>query len=502
MPQRVKVENVVASNDNSRALKGTVESINSKGEGIVSLSDSPGISYRIPNTLEGEKVLFEATTIYQTPLYKSVSSRTKAVDANLIRVLEPSADRIAPVCPVSFTCGGCQLQHQSYEAQLLFKRNLVVEAFQQYDYTKSLSINQVTPSLLLKNYRNKAQFAFQRDSKSSRIHLGLYRKSSHEVVDTAYCDIQHSLVNAIVEQIRFFCLQEPSLSIYDERTLTGSLRHLVVRVGFETEEALVCLVSATPSITQMPQLVEFLVNGPVGTKIKGILFHHNSETGDAMLTSRDSDTTVLHGQPYIHDSIAGVRVKVSLRSFTQSNPVQARVLYQTALDLMNCTGGETVYDLYCGVGTIGLYVAANAKVARVIGVEDVSAAVDDAIGNAKLNTLSSQSSQISFVCAKAEDWLCTHEKEPNEAIIVNPPRKGCHPALLAQLKQRGAQKIVYISCNPVTLARDINILAGSIKEASTDGVAMNIYRVACVQPVDMFPQTVHVETVVLLEKIL
>lgn len=476
----------------STSLKGTIDTLNNKGEGVLIVTQNgindPFMSYRMSNTLEGEKVLFQTT---------NEGSRSKIQDATLVRILESSPDRVEPVCPIASTCGGCQLQHQRYEAQLLFKHRLVKDAFEQWSETNSLPINAVTPSLILNNYRNKAQFAFQRD-KNSRLQLGLYRKSSHEVVDASYCDIQHTLVNKIVEQIRIFCVNKPSISIYDEPTQTGLLRHLIVRVGFATDEALICFVSASTQIPEMPELVKFLVNGPVGGKIKGILLHRNNEPGDVLLTNNDADTSVLHGVPYIHEEIAGILVKVSLRSFTQSNPLQARVLYQTALDLMNCTGGETVYDLYCGVGTIGLFVARNIKVSQVIGVEDIPAAVEDAIGNAKLNIQSSDVSNISFVCAKAENWLDKHAKAEKEVVIVNPPRRGCHSALLRQLRQRGVEKVIYISCNPTTLARDISLLTDT-KSCDTGS---NRYRVTCVQPVDMFPHTVHIETIVSLVKIL
>jgi 23S rRNA (uracil1939-C5)-methyltransferase len=242
---------------------------------------------------------------------------------------------------------------------------------------------------------------------------------------------------------------------------------------------MICFVSANKgSIAQLLPLIDTIKSLTI---VKSVLININSDPGDTILNYSPSSTSVLYGSSYIHENIAGINVKISLTSFTQSNPIQTKILYGTVHQLLQLNGTETLYDLYCGIGIIGLYL--SPYVNKVVGIENNEDAINDARYNMVLNNIEN----INFICEKAEVFLPTLPIGENETIVINPPRKGCHTSLLHELIRRQVEKLVYISCNPITLARDLDILVSS-----------GIYKIVTVQPIDMFPHTVHVETVVLL----
>ena len=457
----------------------TISSLSNKAEGLAYIPDLTTTPFSIPHTLPGEDVTFKVTKISPT-----------TIDCELISINKNSTDRVVPMCSISSECGGCQLQHSNYTAQLKYKHNNIQTSLYKYKPLQSVVINEVLPSLSTSHYRNKAQFAIQRDTinryphQPNSIRIGLYKKQSHDVCYTIYCDIQHTFVNIILNILnRFFGLWPDAVPVYDETTGLGALRHVVIRVGFESNEIMVCFVSAKPLSTIQLALQPLVTQLSELTQVKSILYHHNSDPSDNVLsyTGTTADT-ILYGTDVIHDTIATLKVKISLYSFTQSNPIQAYTLYTTVLQLAELIGDECIYDLYSGIGMIGLFLSRH--VHRVIGIEDIPSAVDDARYNQQLNHITN----TEFICDKAEGRLPTLPHIPNEVAIVNPPRKGCHPSLLKEISARGIKKVIYVSCNPDTLSRDLAVLVGYG------------YKVGKVQPVDMFPQTVHVETVVVLEK--
>lgn len=407
--------------------------------------------------------------------------------------------------------------------------------------------------------RAQVQFSIQRNDRGS-IDIGLYAVNSQQTVDTKYCHIQHRLVNDILKQVRYFLAKNSDISIYNPAKRVGSLCHLVIRAGFQSNEAMVCLVSNTRykdlvskraggipegakvkrgsrgnisnnnggsgsssssesslSMSHLQSLTESLSTVP---GVKCVLYNYNPSPMDADILGDEKAerTRLLFGESeFIHDSVAGVRVRVSLLSFMQSNPLQAEVLYRKVAELAAFTGNETVLDLYCGVGTISLFVAPLVR--NVIGVEDCAAAVVDAMENKRINSIDN----VDFICGKAEDVLSVGVTLPSGSVtdsiivdekldlssssslssgssapdmweamsddvvaICNPPRKGCEQRLLDALVERAVRKIVYVSCNPKTLARDLDVLI------------RNGYSLKKVCPVDMFPHTTHVEVVCLL----
>ena len=457
----------------------TISSLSNKAEGLAYIPDLTTTPFIIPHTLPGEDVTFKVTKI-----------SPNIIDCELISINKNSTDRVIPKCSIATECGGCQLQHFNYAAQLKYKHNYIQTSLYKYKPLQSVVVNEVLPSLSVSHHRNKAQFAIQRDTinryphRPNPIRIGLYKKQSHNVCHTTICDIQHPSVNIILNILnRFFGSRPDDISVYDETSRLGGLRHVVIRVGFESNEIMVCFVSATPLSTIQPSLQPLVTQLSELTQVKSILFHHNSDPSDNVLSYTSTNTdTILYGTDVIHDTIATLKVKLSLYSFTQSNPVQAYTLYNTVLQLAELTGDECIYDLYSGIGMIGLFL--SRYVHRVIGIEDIPSAVDDARYNQQLNHITN----TEFICDKAETRLPILPHIPNEVAIVNPPRKGCHPSLVKEINARGIRKVIYVSCNPDTLARDLAVLVGYG------------YTIGKVQPVDMFPQTVHVETVVVLEK--
>jgi 23S rRNA (uracil1939-C5)-methyltransferase len=477
----------------------------------------------IPNTLRGDRGIVQIS-----------ASNKNAYFGRILALLTKSVDRIEPRCLLAEKCGGCQLQHQKYSSQLAFKRKIVSEAFSMYSTTTGLFIHDVLPNQNSFNYRNKFQCAIQRDNvNNSKINIGLYTSNTNHAIDTEECFIQHPLVNEVLKKVRFF-IEKHNVSVYHEKTRLGSLRHLVVRVGFETNETMVCLVSATDDSQQNKK--EFIDEISKIKNVKSILFHVNNDPSDQILSSSNNNQ-ILYGKDFITDVVAGVKVRISLHSFVQSNPRQATELYKQILNIGNFNKNDTVYDFYCGVGTIGLFLSKFVK--TVVGVEDCAPAIVDADLNKNLNNIQN----IQFYCDKAEHFVnnlvvnksnsfknnsIVFEQEnsfknysivfeqENSVLILNPPRKGCEKNLLEKIKNIKFKKIVYVSCNPKTLARDLNILlqnnddnSNHNKNNSNNNNNNNneneytnqnnqIYEVATIKPVDMFSHSYHVEVVVLL----
>ena len=434
-----------------------VDGLSHDGEGI---ARPDGFTVFVPEAVPGDTVTAEVISVkpnYARALPLSIEKR--------------SPDRVAPRCAHHRCCGGCPLQHLEYGAQLRFKEKLVRETLRRVGKIDA----PVRPVLGMADpwrYRNKAQVPVA--SAEGRIISGFFEKRSHRVVDMQNCPLQHPAADRAVQTTRA-AMEELRFPPYDEKTGRGLVRHMVVRVSHTLGEVLVTVVTNGPQLPGADELVR-LLRVRVGN-LAGIVQNINTRQ-DNVILGRDEIT--LWGRPYLVEKVGGLQFRVSTRSFFQVNTVQAETLYRQAESLAGLTGRETVYDLYCGTGTIGLYLAG--KAGRVIGIEEVEAAVEDARLNARANGITN----AQFMAGKAETLLPQLlESGPRpDVVVLDPPRKGCAATLLEALAQTAPARIVYISCNPATLARDLKIL----RERS--------YSVKEVQPVDMFPHTSHVECVI------
>lgn len=395
----------------------------------------------------------------------------------LLEILEPSPHRVTPACPVAAKCGGCQLQHLSYEGQLAFKTKKVKDHLERIGGFSGISVGYAKGMEEPWRYRNKAQFPV--GGKTGEPEIGFYAKRSHRIIDTPVCMLQNKINDQIVNIIRAF-LAEYEIPLYDETIHRGLVRHILTRIGRRTGEIMVCLVVNGRKLPHCDVLVERL------REIEGmtsIVVNVNTAQTNVIL---GTEVHVLWGKETIRDYIGDVQFEISPLSFYQVNPLQTQVLYQTALDFAELEGNETVLDLYCGIGTISLFFAQKAK--HVFGVEIVPEAIADAKRNAALNGMNN----ADFAVGAAEDVIPRLYEEKGitaDVVVVDPPRKGCDSVLLDTIAAISPKKVVYVSCDSATLARDLAYLCPKG------------YTIEKVQVVDMFPHTVHVETVCLLSKL-
>ena len=397
--------------------------------------------------------------------------------ARLMEILTPSAARVEPRCPVARQCGGCQLQAMSYEEQLKFKERKVKNHLLRIGKFREDEIHML-PIMGMEEpwrYRNKAQFPFGMD-KNGNIVAGFYAGRTHDIIECGDCLLGVEENKDILDIIKGF-MRDHNIRPYDETAHKGLVRHALIRKGFHSGELMVCLVINGKDIPLKEQLVEELC------RIKGmtsISYSINQEKTNVIM---GKEIVNLYGPGYITDNIGNVTYQISPLSFYQVNPVQTEKLYGTALEYAGLTGSETVWDLYCGIGTISLFLAQNAK--KVYGVEIVPQAIEDARRNAALNHITN----AEFFTGKAEEVLpeqYAKNKVYADVIVVDPPRKGCDQVCLDTILKMAPKRVVYVSCDSSTLARDLRYLA--------DGG----YEVEKVRCCDMFGQSCHVETVVLL----
>ena len=398
--------------------------------------------------------------------------------ARLMKVLEPSKDRVEAKCPQARACGGCQLQFMNYEAQLAFKKQKVEANLRRIGGFDDFTIEKVIGMEDPWRYRNKAQFPFGKD-KEGKIVTGFYAGRTHSIIPNRNCLLGVKANEVILNEIISY-MEENKVEPYDETTGKGLIRHVLIRYGFTTKEIMVCLIINGKSIPNAEKLCRRLetIDG-----MTSITLNVNQKQTNVILGEK---VLPLWGKETITDYIGEVKYQISPLSFYQVNPVQTVKLYQTALEYAELNGNETVWDLYCGIGTISLFLAQKAK--QVYGVEIVPAAIEDAKKNAKLNDIEN----AEFYVGKAEEVLPQkYEKDGvyADVIVVDPPRKGCDEALLSTMLRMKPKRIVYVSCDSATLARDLKILCEED------------YRLEKVAVCDMFPSSVHVETVCLLSKL-
>lgn len=395
--------------------------------------------------------------------------------AKLLNVVEASPDRVMAPCPVFDQCGGCQLQHFSYEGQLKFKENTVRQVMTRIGKLPDVPVHPVKGMANPWRYRNKSQIPFAEEA--GIVKAGFYKIRSHNIADTDACMIQSEEADNLMMNLKRE-LQGLGIRAYDEVGHRGMLRHVIVRKGRASGEVMVVLVTLKKKFPQKEAAIELIRK--VIPHVTSIVQNVNPNKTNVIF---GDETITLWGKSVIVDSIGDTKFEISARSFYQVNPEQTEVLYKQALDYAKLDGDETVIDAYCGIGTISLFLAKKAK--EVYGVEIVPQAIEDAKRNAELNGVTN----AHFEAGAAEDvipkWYA--EGKRFDVLVVDPPRKGCDEKLLQTILEYKPKRIVYVSCNPATLARDLRILE--------DGG----YRTQEVQPVDMFPHTTHVEAVTWLE---
>ena len=437
------------------------EDLTHDGAGVAKVGGYPLF---VPNGLPGEKAKVK---VIKTGKSYGFGKLMELYEKSPYRVEIPSSER--------HKYGGCQLEHISYEGQLTFKENQVREVLTRIGKLEEVVVHPILGMESPWHYRNKAQVPV--GEKDGKLIAGFFKPRSHEIVDTDESLIQLPEINEAVQIIKEIC-SNLGIAAYQEETHKGVLRHIMARYGKQTGELMVVLITRTAELPQKNQLVEEIVARL--PKVKSIVHNVNSKRTNVILGEK---TTVLWGSEVIYDYIGEVKFAISALSFYQVNPVQTKVLYDKALEYADLSGQETVIDAYCGIGTISLFLAQKAK--KVFGVEVVPEAIEDARRNAELNGLTN----AEFAAGESEVLIPKWYKEGNAAdvLVVDPPRKGCDEALLQTIIEMKPKKVVYVSCNPATLARDLRILE--------DGG----YKTVEVQPVDMFPMTTHVEAVAKIE---
>ncbi|MCQ2496582.1 MAG: 23S rRNA (uracil(1939)-C(5))-methyltransferase RlmD [Lachnospiraceae bacterium] len=506
-----------------------ITDIGNDGEGI---GRYDGMAFFIKGAVIGDRILAGATKLKKTYGY-----------ARLVKVLEPSPFRVMPACSIAGRCGGCQLQPLSYEKQLEFKENKVrndlirlgavnperfsYEEKDTSDAGDSVIFHPIIGMSSPANYRNKGQFPVGCD-KAGKLVTGFYAGHSHSIIDTDSCMIQHPITDYVMRAVRAY-MTECGISAYDEEKAAvyaeknikkndlGLVRHVLTRVGFTTHELMVCVVINGRKLPKWEKLQEkieeaiesynricrtadtkelisgYVENAGLDYRLASLSIDINTENTNVIM---GNEVITLAGQPYIEDYIGDVKYRISPLSFYQVNPLQTKVLYSKALeyaaldsdDFVKKNGRKpVVWDLYCGIGTISLFLAQKAE--KVFGVEIVPQAIDDARMNAKINGINN----AEFFVGAAEEVLpAKYSEAPSmraDVIVVDPPRKGCDEKLLNTLVKMEPERIVYVSCDPATLSRDVKFLEA------------NGYELKEVQPVDQFPYSVHVETVVLMSKV-
>lgn len=459
----------------------TIEDIGVNGEGIGKID---GYTLFIKDAIVGDKLTARITKPSKNYAYARVEN-----------IIEPSPNRIEPKCPIARSCGGCQIQEMSYEAQLAFKKNKVKNNIERIAGIKDFKICDTLGMEIPYRYRNKAQYPVQLKRKNeasgksvskfdkNEIVMGFYAGRTHSIIDCDDCVIGDEINKDILDIIKEHMVKHQIMP-YDEATGKGVVRHILIRKGFKTGEIMVCIIVNSNKLVASEELVDELLKIQGMTDISLNINKKNTNVimGDKVVT--------LYGKGYITDYIGVVKFHISPLSFYQVNPIQTQVLYGKALEFAGLTGKEVVWDMYCGVGTISLFLAKLAK--QVYGVEIIPEAIDDARNNAVINDIDN----ATFYVGKAEevvpkffDDMRSEGKDPSaDVVVVDPPRKGCDELLLATIIKMAPKRIVYVSCDSATLARDLKFLD------------MNGYKIDVVQPVDMFAHSVHVETVCLLSR--
>lgn len=419
---------------------------------------------------EGFTVFVEGGLIQDKVKVRINKSKKNYAVGDIVEIIEKSPFRVDRICSDDLKdCGGCQIQELDYNKQLELKTNEVKQVISRIGKLENVEIHETIGMQSPCRYRNKAQFPIQNINGSTAI--GFYKKKSHDVIPTDMCVIQHDINDKIIKIIKTY-IQAYNVSIYNETTHTGVLRHLVTKVGFTTNEVMVVLVANGTNLPHLNELASVLKENILG--FKTLVLNVNKAKTNVIL---GKENKVIYGNGKINDYIGDLVFEISPLSFFQVNPVQTEVLYNKALEYAELKENDTVFDIYCGIGSISLFLAQ--KAIKVYGIEIVEDAIKDAKINAKLNNLNN----VEFYVGKAEEVVPKMYSEGKTAnvVVVDPPRKGCDEKVLDTIVSMKPDRVVYVSCNPSTLARDLAYL-------DERG-----YKCVEIQPVDMFPHTMHVE---------
>ena len=438
----------------NKIVKGKCIDISSEGKGVVKCQkDIIFCDGLFPNEEADIEILYQRAGVYFGKVRKLYSL---------------SKDRIQPKCKICTACGGCQYQQINYKKQLEFKTNRVKNAIKRIAHIDT-KVNDCIGMKNPYNYRNKIQVPFAKDKKGNVVY-GFYKENSHEIIPTKECAIEDKRAASILWDIKEL-IKKMGIPTYNEDNGRGILRYVLIRTSYHYDELMVVLVTSMLNFPGQRNFVDALIK--LHPEITTVVENVNSRHTNVILGNKEK---ILYGPGYIKDDILGLTFEISPSSFFQVNPEQVEVLYKTALDLIDINKEQVVLDAYSGVGTIGLIASKNAK--KVISVEIVKDAHRNAIENAKRNNISN----IEFHCGDAGEFINSYDGDL-DIVIMDPPRKGSDEKFLSTLMNKKVPEIIYISCDPETLARDLEYLKKS-------------YEITYIQPVDMFPMTAHVETIV------
>ncbi len=429
-----------------------------KGEGISKIEN---FTIFVDGAIKGEKIKIKILKVTSSHAF-----------GKIIEIIEKSENRIEEDCSTYKKCGGCELRHIDYETTINMKKYSVENTLKKTLSRNDINVNEVIKMDNPYFYRNKLQYPIGVDDNNNPV-MGVYAQRSHKIIETNECRIQNKLCQNISNDI-FKFIKENNIKVYNERTLTGSIRHIIVRIGIKTNEVLVTLVTNERKIEKEDLLVKYITEKY--KVIKTIAKNINSKNTNVILGNK---TEIIFGDGYIEDYIGKFKFKISPRSFYQVNPVQTEKLYSKAVEYASLTGEETIFDLYCGIGTIGIFASDNVK--KIYGIETIKEAIDDAKENAKINAVNNSE----FFVGDVEKVLPEFIKERNitaDVIFIDPPRKGCDNTALETILNIEPKKIVYVSCNPASLARDLKTLEEK-------------YKIEKLAICDMFPFTHHIECV-------
>ena len=432
-----------------------------EGEGIAKIN---GLTVFVPGSIKGEKCEILIVKVLASHAY-----------GKIVNIIEKSENRKESDCATYKRCGGCSLRHMTYESTLKLKRQ-VVQNLVNKGLTKKVEVLETIGMENPYNYRNKAQYPVGLNSEGQP-EVGVFAQRTHTIIPIQTCLIQTEISQKIAKTILNF-VKEKNIQVYNEENQKGLLRHIVIKVGKYTNQVMCILVVNDSKFNQEQELVKLLCEKY--PEIKTIVKNINNKNTNVILGKENIN---LYGNGYIEDKLGEYIFKISPMSFYQVNPVQAEILYTTAINQANLDRNDILFDLYCGIGTIGIF--ASKYVNKVYGIEIVPQAIEDAKENAKINDVKN----IEFICGDVEvafDELINKEKIVPSAIIVDPPRKGLDNKTVENIAKIKPAKLVYISCNPATMVRDLTKLE-------------NIYNIKAIQPVDMFPWTNGVESITILE---
>lgn len=438
-----------------------ITDLNTSGEGV---GRHEGKVVFVPNTVTGDRLTA-----------KIIHSKAKFARGRIEQLLTTSPHRIRPQCIVADKCGGCQWQHIAPDYQREAKRQQVIQAFQRIGGFEDIQVQPILHTSNSLNYRNKSTYPLAR-STTGQVQAGYYRYSSHKLVNLNQCPVQDERLNPLLKEVKQD-IQQQGWSIYNETNHQGKLRHLSLRIGSNTGEILLTLVTTDQKLTGIEEQAQLWLDKYPG--LVGVCLNINRDRTNAIL---GVTTHTITGKSYLREIFAGVELHIAADTFFQVNTGAAELLFQAIVEQLNLTGDETIIDAYCGIGTFSLPLAQ--KVRQVVGIEINPSSIQQAQKNAVLN----QINNVTFNTGQVKNCLEQIELKP-DIVLLDPPRKGCDIKVTATLLNLQPSYIVYISCKPATLARDIQLLCQS-----------DIYQPIYIQPADFFPQTTHIECCAILKK--